>query len=108
MTSSEIKILLETIAYYEFYIKDSNKQLAKRREELQAICPHENVVELPGITYDGIAKTYAKRFCKVCKLEESARDLNGSFARIKTAHKVIKDINSAVLMAEYIREKDEP
>lgn len=107
MTSSEIKGLKEEILICDLKIANENLKRDNLIKHLQAICPHENVVELPGITYDGIAKTYARRFCKICKLEESARDLNGQFVRIKKAHKVIRDINSAVVMAEYMREKDE-
>jgi hypothetical protein len=107
MSSSEIKNLIEAIKDAEEAIHLHQLQFKLLVTQLQAICSHENVIELPGITYDGIAKTYAKRFCKVCKLEESARDLNGNFTRIKKAHKVIRDINSAVVMAEYMRERDE-
>lgn len=106
MISFEIKKLIEAIKDAGEEIRLHQLQLTYLIEKLQTICPHENVVELPGVIYDGIAATYARRFCKVCKLEESARDLNGQFANLKHAHKIVRNINSAVQMAEYLDEKD--
>lgn len=107
MNQRKIIDLLDTIRECDENIENCISIKKECVKELQLLCLHENVIELPGITYDGIAKIYARRFCKICKLEESARNFNGHFNKLTKAHYIINNINSSVAIAEYIETKDE-
>lgn len=100
----------EYIHWLKINIKNSQTIIAYHQEwincdikELQKICPHGNVVELPATVYSGIAKGYARRFCTICKLEESE---SIGFQKLIAAHKVLNDVNATIRLCDYMEIKE--